>query len=179
VTTSNGDREVGGGMRERRRDDGGRDRGDRPVLGGDVVVPVLPFGPASSGWTHYDDETIVVTGIGGPGRTVTKTDKAGVTTVTTEPPAAPLPPATNLGDALKNLQDAAAAVAAAQAESKSAHRSLDSIVGTENPSDAVKANIPDAIDRAREADKALKDAKANFQKAASELQQKLAQSVNL
>jgi hypothetical protein len=189
VTTTGGDRDVGGRMKERagtgtdgwRRDDGGRgDRGDRGdgggiQVGGDVaVIPVLPFGPPNSGSSNFEGTTTTVTGIGTDHKTVTRIDQDGNVKVTATPPAAPFVPSDDLGAALKKLQDAAKRYAEAKAEARSAHISLDSIVGSDNLPADVKANIPDALNRAADADKNLKAATQDLQRAMNDVQQQVA-----
>jgi hypothetical protein len=186
VTTEGPDRDVGGGgMKARagtgsgegeRRFDGGErgGRGDGPVIGGDVAVPLLPFGPPNSGSTVVDGTAITVTGVGTDHKTVTTT-KNGVTTVAVNVPAPPDKPATDLPAALKKLQDAAKAYADAKEKARSARASLTSIVNSDNLPDDVKANIPDAINQSQQADRDLKTATQNLQNAINDFNQQTAQ----
>ena len=185
VTTEGPDRDAGGGMKaragtgsgegDRRFDRGERGgRGDGPDIGGDVVVPLLPFGPPNSGSTVVDGTAITVTGVGTDRKTVTKTTN-GVTTVSVNVPAAPDKPAADYATALKKLQDAAKAYADAKEKARSARASLTSIVISDNLPDDVKANIPDAINQSQQADKDLKTATQNLQNAVNDFNQQAAQ----
>jgi hypothetical protein len=182
VTTDGPDRDVGGGsMKARagtgsgegeRRFDGGErgGRGDGPVIGGDVAVPLLPFGPPNSGSSVFDGTATTVTGVGTDHKTVTQTQN-GVTTVTVNIPVPPDKPSTDYFIALKKLQDAAKAYEDAKAKARSARISLTSIVTSDNLPDDVKANIPDAINQSQQADRDVKTAYQNLVNAANDFSQ--------
>ena len=141
----------------------------------DVLVSTLVggFGVPNSGSTTFEGTSVKVTGIGTDAKTVTRTDKDGKVTVVTAAPVPAAAAATDVGTAVMNLINKMKALAAAKEESRSAHRSLDSIVNSDNLPDDVKANIPDAINRASDADKNLKAATQDVQKALIDLQQQV------
>ena len=135
---------------------------------------IASFGPPNSASTTTPDgTTIKVTGIGS-NKTVTRTDKDGNVQVINAPAAPAAAAAPDVGTAVMNLIKAMKALQDAKEESRSAHRSLDSIVNSNNLPDDVKANIPDAIDRAQQADQNVKAAIQGVQNALSDLQQQVA-----
>jgi hypothetical protein len=135
---------------------------------------IASFGPPNSASAVTPDGTTVkVTGIGN-NKTVTRTDKDGKVQVVNAPAAPAAVAAPDIGTAVMNLINAMKALQDAKAESRSAHLSLDSIVNSNNLPDDVKANIPDAIDRAQQADQSVKAAMQGVQNALIDLQQQVA-----
>jgi hypothetical protein len=161
--------------------------GFTPVVDGgpDVVavpdVSMVPdiiasFGPPNSGSTVTPDgTTIKVTGIGS-NKTVTRTDKDGNVKITKDPVPVAAAASPDVGTAVLNLVKAMKALQDAKNEARSAHISLDSIVNSNNLPDDVKANIPDALDRAQQADQSVKAAAQGVQNALIDLQQQIAQT---
>jgi hypothetical protein len=156
-----------------------------PVVPNVAVVPDLPdlsfvpglvsaFGPPDSGSSTYGGTTVTVTGIGTDHKTVKRTDKDGNVKIIANVPAAAAVAAPDIGTAVVNLIEAMKKLAAAKAEARSAHLSLDSIVSSDNLPDDVKANIPDALNRAADADSNVKAATQDAQKALIDLQQQVA-----